>query len=210
MTSDSLPLFPLRVVLLPDEILPLHIFEERYKEMINECLDHGGPFGVVLAENNEIRNIGCAARVTNVLERFPDGKLNIMTQGKERFRILHPYQELAYMTADVEYFDDPPESEASPDLAEKIIDAISDADTGKSHVTDEIRRDFKKLSFRAGAMLGLSLSSKQMLLESVSPDERAEIILEMLEESRRTSVNLKTIQENDTHRNGHQNGHFKK
>ncbi len=209
MANDPLPLFPLQVVLLPEEILPLHIFEERYKQMINECLDHGGLFGVVLAENNGIRDIGCAARVTNVLDRFPDGRLNIMTQGKERFRILQPYQELPYLTADVEYFDDPPESEPSPDLAEKIIAAISDATTGGSKVTDEIRRDLKKLSFRAGAMLGLSLSGKQMLLESVSPDERAKIILEMLEETR-VSENFKNIQRKDAHQNGHQNGHLRK
>lgn len=205
MASAPLPLFPLRMVLLPEEILPLHIFEERYKQMINECLDHGGPFGVILAEKNGIRNIGCAARVTNVLERFPDGRLNIMTQGKERFRILQPDQQLPYLTADVEYFDDPPESEPSPDLAEKIIAAISDAATGESQVTEEIRRDLKNLSFRAGAMLGLSLSDKQMLLESVSPDERAEIILEMIEKTR-ISENFKNIQRKDAH----QNGHFKK
>lgn len=209
MASVPLPLFPLRVVLLPEEILPLHIFEERYKQMINECLDHGGPFGVILAENNGIRNIGCTARITNVLERFPDGRLNIMTQGKERFRILQHYQQFPYLTADVEYFDDPPECEPSVELAEKIITALSDAATGESQVTEEIRRDLKKLSFRAGAMLGLSLSGKQMLLESISPDERAEIILEMLEETR-ANENFKNIQRKDANQNGHQNGHFKK
>ena len=202
MANDPLPLFPLQVVLLPEEILPLHIFEERYKQMINECLDHGGPFGIVLAEGNGIRNIGCAARVRNVLERFPDGRLDIMTQGKERFRILQPHQELPYLTADVEYFDDPTESEPSPDLAELIIATISDSTTGESKVTDEIRRDLKKLSFRAGAMLGLSLSGKQMLLESVSPDERARIILKMLKETR-VNENFKNIQQKDAHQNGH-------
>jgi Lon protease-like protein len=209
MANDPLPLFPLQVVLLPEEILPLHIFEERYKQMINECLDHGGPFGIVLAEGNGIRNIGCVARVRNVLERFPDGRLDIMTQGKERFRILQPHQELPYLTADVEYFDDPTESEPSPDLAELIIATISDSTTGESKVTDEIRRDLKKLSFRAGAMLGLSLSGKQMLLESVSPDERARIILKMLKETR-VNENFKNIQQKDAHQNGHQNGHLKK
>jgi Lon protease-like protein len=209
MANDPLPLFPLQVVLLPEEILPLHIFEERYKQMINECLDHGGPFGIVLAEGNGIRNIGCVAQVRNVLERFPDGRLDIMTQGKERFRILQAHQELPYLTADVEYFDDPTESEPSPDLAELIIATISDSTTGESKVTDEIRRDLKKLSFRAGAMLGLSLSGKQMLLESVSPDERARIILKMLKETR-VNENFKNIQQKDAHQNGHQNSHLKK
>src|SRR3989338_7260531 len=81
MMDARLPLFPLQAVLLPGELLPLHIFEERYKLMIGECLEEERPFGVVLVEAHGIRKVGCTARITRLLEKFPDGRMNILTLG---------------------------------------------------------------------------------------------------------------------------------
>ena len=84
---DELGLFPLGIVLLPTEQLPLHIFEERYKELIGECLEEDGEFGLVYADDDGLRDLGTRARVVEVLTRFEDGRLNILVEGGERFRL---------------------------------------------------------------------------------------------------------------------------
>src|SRR5262245_51929210 len=83
-----LPLFPLDVVLYPGQPLPLHIFEDRYKEMIGECLDSKSEFGVVRLKDNAIPNVGCTATITNVVKRYDDGRLDIETTGLRRFEVL--------------------------------------------------------------------------------------------------------------------------
>lgn len=106
----KLPLFPLRVVLFPGMTLPLHIFEPRYREMINLCLDTERPFGVVLIRSGvevgvaaEPYPIGTSARLVGV-ERLPDGRMNIETVGDQRFRILAVHHEASYLTGTVEMF----------------------------------------------------------------------------------------------------------
>src|SRR5436190_13529977 len=81
-------LFPLELVLLPTERVPLHIFEDRYKELIGDCLAHDGRFGLVFADERGLREIGTLAAVAEVLERFSDGRLNILVEGRERFKLL--------------------------------------------------------------------------------------------------------------------------
>src|SRR3954453_4578966 len=81
-------LFPLELVLLPTERVPLHIFEDRYKELIGECLARDGQFGLGFPDQHGIREIGTLAAVATVLERFPDGRLNIVVEGRERFRLV--------------------------------------------------------------------------------------------------------------------------
>src|SRR5262249_605876 len=88
MQGDLLPLFPLEVVLFPRTVLPLHIFEDRYKEMIGDVLREESEFGVVLARENGIVNLGCTAVVSEVIERHPDGRLDILTTGRRRFEVL--------------------------------------------------------------------------------------------------------------------------
>jgi Lon protease-like protein len=201
MANDLLPLFPLRLVLLPGEILPLHIFENRYKEMIGECRETNHPFGIVLAGESGFRSAGCTARLTEVTEEFPDGRMNIMTRGEERFRILHIHRDRSYLTAEAEYFDDPPEdsteSRPSSALTEKIIAAILDKLEDAELIPDEIRRDPKRLSFLAGAVLGLSIREKQFLLESESARERLNILVRIF------AGQSGNIQKKDAIRNGH-------
>ena len=84
---SELGLFPLGIVLLPTERLPLHIFEERYQELIEECLAQDVEFGLVFADDDGIRDVGTRARVAEVLTRFEDGRLNILVEGGERFQV---------------------------------------------------------------------------------------------------------------------------
>ena len=93
-------LFPLELVLLPTERVPLHIFEDRYKELIAECLAHDGEFGLVFADERGLREIGTLAAVSDVLERFEDGRLNILVEGRGRFRLLELTRGRAFHTAE--------------------------------------------------------------------------------------------------------------
>ena len=106
MQDGLLPLFPLQVVLLPGSQLPLHIFEDRYKEMIGEVLRDKLEFGVVLANEKGIVNTGCTATVDRVLREYPDGRLDILTRGRRRFEILLLNEERSFLRGAVEFFDD--------------------------------------------------------------------------------------------------------
>jgi Lon protease-like protein len=104
--SVLLPLFPLRIVALPGTLIPLHIFEERYKTMVGECERDGAEFGIVLAKDGGIVNAGCTVTIDTVLERFPDGRFDILTRAKRRFEIVSIDQELEWLRGEVKFFDD--------------------------------------------------------------------------------------------------------
>src|SRR6187200_1321179 len=104
--SEELPLFPLGIVALPSELVPLHIFEERYKSMIARCLEEESEFGIVWLADDGLKPIGCACEVTEVLERMPDGRLNLLARGTRPFRIESRQDELAYPAGVVEFLDD--------------------------------------------------------------------------------------------------------
>jgi Lon protease-like protein len=108
---EAFPLFPLGLVLLPGEAVPLHIFEERYKLMIGECLDEEREFGIIWLADDALKDVGCAARITRVLERFDDGRLNIVVEGTTPFRLERRIGDLAYPAGDVELLDDEPDSD---------------------------------------------------------------------------------------------------
>ncbi|MBY0504822.1 MAG: LON peptidase substrate-binding domain-containing protein [Bryobacteraceae bacterium] len=114
-----IPLFPLNVVLLPGTQLPLHIFEERYKEMIGEAIRDQSVFGIVLAMERGVVNLGCAARVERVLDTAADGQMDILTVGEGRFEISALNQERAFLRAEVNFFADT-ETEAAEDLRERV------------------------------------------------------------------------------------------
>src|ERR671910_8530 len=100
------PLFPLGLVLLPGETVPLHIFEERYKLMIGECLEEEREFGIVWLSDDGLRDVGCAGRITQLLEKLDDGRMNILVQGTRPFRLLERVPDLPYPAGDVELLDD--------------------------------------------------------------------------------------------------------
>ncbi len=207
MANDRLPLFPLQVVLLPEEILPLHIFEERYKEMIGICLDENLPFGVVLIEESGIRRIGCTARITEVIQKFPDGRMNIVTQGEKRFRIHQTYDEKSYLTADIEFFGDvgdeaPSANLVNAKLVNEIIEAFRAEGGNPDILSEEITKDAARLSFKIGAALKLPLPDKQALLESNSREDRLRSLVRLIEE-KKTRAGRIPRQHEDASRNGH-------
>src|SRR5579875_3202818 len=106
---SEFPLFPLGIVALPTELVPLHIFEERYKTMIGECLQAQREFGIVWLSDDGLREVGCACRIERVLERLDDGRLNILAIGTRPIRILERQGHLPYPAGVVEYLDDPDE-----------------------------------------------------------------------------------------------------
>src|SRR5215212_25512 len=110
------PLFPLGLVALPSELIPLHIFEERYKSMMARVLEEEGEFGIVWVSDDGLRPVGCACEIAEVLERMPDGRLNLVARGTRVFRIEARQDELAYPAGIVEFLDDR-EEEVDPEAA---------------------------------------------------------------------------------------------
>jgi len=173
----EIPLFPLGVVLLPETILPLHIFEERYKIMIGECLTEDREFGVVCSESSEIRKIGCTARIERVLKRYEDGRMDIVTRGGRRFVIHHIYDDRPYLQAEVTYFDDAAEEKTAEidELIREGIDLMAqlDAMTGKREdYAPLLESDHKNVSFWISNGAGFTTHEKQRFLEMTSTSGR--------------------------------------
>lgn len=102
----KIPLFPLDLVLLPGAALPLHIFEDRYKEMVGECFQHQGEFGVVRARREGLAVIGCTAKILSVMHRYPDGRLDILCRGERRFEIESLVEGRSFLEAEVDFLAD--------------------------------------------------------------------------------------------------------
>lgn len=100
------PLFPLGIVALPGEVVPLHVFEERYKTMMDRCLEDGSEFGIVWLADDGLREVGCACEITEVVERDDDGRLNLLTRGTRPFHLLEREDHLPYPAGTVEFLDD--------------------------------------------------------------------------------------------------------
>jgi len=124
MANLRLPLFPLGVVLLPSMPLPLHIFEEKYKMMIGICVEQDAEFGVVYYDGNCLSEKGCTAKITKVLRRYEDGRMDILTVGHRRFTIQTQYDEEPYLEADITYFED--QKETMVDQKEPLDDSFTD------------------------------------------------------------------------------------
>ncbi|MGH9648751.1 MAG: LON peptidase substrate-binding domain-containing protein [Bryobacteraceae bacterium] len=154
MQDGLLPLFPLQVVLLPGSQLPLHIFEDRYKEMIGEVLRDKIEFGVVLASEKGIVHTGCTAAVDRVLKEYPDGRLDILTRGRRRFEVLLLNDERSFLRGAVEFFDDdePDVAEpAGPDLLRNVMQGFNELksiDTGDPRLSFRLAEEVPDLGFR--------------------------------------------------------------
>ena len=118
--SALLPLFPLDLVLLPGTPLPLHIFEPRYREMISECLDRSQQFGVLRGKDQELAEIGCTAEILTVTKKYPDGRMDIVTEGRARFEVMQLNQERSFLQAEVLYLHDEPEIPSTDEIAQAM------------------------------------------------------------------------------------------
>jgi Lon protease-like protein len=188
MGPDRIPLFPLNVVLLPGATLPLHIFEPRYRQMVRHCVDQKCEFGVLLASPKGIVRVGCTAEVTQVVKRYNDGRMDIVTVGRSPFRVTELVNAEAY---------------ADDKLLEGHVDYLDDRDTRvDSRMQKELTRlyevchtlifdDYPKnieseaveqLSFAVASTLPLDLFCKQQILELRSENDRQERLVGYLRE----------------------------
>ena len=190
--SREIPLFPLNVVLFPGMTLPLHIFEERYKLMINECLEEESEFGVVYGTDEQFAEVGCAARVTEVIERFPDGRMNILTKGTRRFRVIESFHDPSLppdskpcLSAVAEAFEDE-DAEADPEVFERVSRFYGEAlrlTAGWPYLETIRRVTPDALSFMVATQLGMGPDDKQAVLEMRSVNARLDRVANVLERS---------------------------
>jgi Lon protease-like protein len=178
---DEIGLFPLGIVLMPGEQVPLHIFEPRYKELIGECLAEDATFGLVLADDEGIRSVGTRAAVLQVLERFEDGRLNIVVEGRERFSIVSETTGRSFATADVDDFEDEDDELPSADEVERCLAAYRKVVEAAAAELDELDPEADRLSFAIAARIDFGPAVKQELLELPSERERVVRLTPLLE-----------------------------
>jgi Lon protease-like protein len=153
------------VVLLPGAELPLHIFEDRYREMIAEVIRDHLEFGVVLASEKGIANTGCTALIDKMLREYPDGRMDILARGRRRFEIMMINEERSFLRGAVEFFDDEEDSPTAPEIRQRAID-------GFNEISNEIiDLDEPQLSFRLAQPVS-DLGFRQALLASRSEADR--------------------------------------
>ncbi|HEY6446079.1 MAG TPA: LON peptidase substrate-binding domain-containing protein [Acidobacteriaceae bacterium] len=167
-----IPLFPLETVLFPGMALPLHIFEERYREMIGECMAVHQAFGVVRADGERLALIGCTAKVVRVLERYADGRMDILCEGERRFEIEALDESRRFLQADVDFFDDEGENSTRPQREECA--ALHFATLHLAGIeTPAIHLDLNApVAFQLADALPSDLGFKQQLLGSRSDADR--------------------------------------
>ncbi len=176
-TVTRIPLFPLGVVVLPEMLLPLHIFEERYKQMIGECIAEDKPFGIVLFDSQSIRSVGCTTRVVEITKSYADGRMDILTRGEERFVIQALMEEKAYMEAQVSFFEDAadPSHDSMADTVAEAHRLLAQMATIISTPAPEALQGLKdpaRLSFAIAALEGFTPAERQHFLEMTSASER--------------------------------------
>ena len=179
----ELGLFPLPIVLVPTERIPLHIFEPRYKELIEECVETGAEFGLVLATGDgAVHEIGTRARVTDLIERLEDGRMNVVVEGGERFRLVELTSGRSFTTGVVEEVvdeDDP----ASPVDAAKALEIFADLAVAAESDVDLPEADDPSLDWALAARVDFGVEPKQEVLASTSPRFRMERLVELLQTS---------------------------
>jgi Lon protease-like protein len=179
--NTLLPLFPLDLVLLPGVPLTLHIFEPRYKEMIKECLDRKSVFGMIRSKEESLANIGCTAEIMNVLKKYPDGRMDILVEGKKRFEVLQVNQERSFLQAEVFYLEDENQPAAADDIKKALrlhqeIMELAGAQPETFEATETVH-----LAYRLAGSLPFDPDFQQALLEMSSEAERTRALVSFLE-----------------------------
>ena len=180
---NTLPLFPLNLVLLPGADLPLHIFEPRYRQMVRECLDSKSPFGMLLALPNGIAGTGCTAEILEVTKRYDDGRCDILTIGRDPFRVVELLSDQPLLRGSIDYLEDR-SSPLTPGVARELVELY---ETCHTLVFEDCPSDFDpnaepEISYKIAAKLPMELLWKQRVLELRSEAERQERLVAYLRE----------------------------
>jgi Lon protease-like protein len=173
------PLFPLGIVALPTELIPLHIFEGRYKAMMNLCLEDDREFGIVWLADDGLRSIGCAARIEQVLERMEDGRMNLVARGTRAFKVVERQGHLAYPAGVIEFVDDRVEeldetvaSEARAAYAE-LVQLATDHEPEEQELAE-------MTAYAMAATVDFGLEAKQGMLDLRSENARLRLVTRLL------------------------------
>ena len=206
----DIPLFPLNVVLMPGTPLPLHIFEERYKQMVDECLESGAEFGMVLADESGTRQVGCTAKIVELVQRYDDGRMVILVEGARRFKLNNVMTGEPYYVGDVEYLEDEPAEDDVSALAEEcvaLLERVIEAATEGS-VGIEIEPPYRNLAFAIAGRIEFDLEARQEILELSTEKERLAKVKALLAEAADRLEREKVAREK-AETNGHLRGDWK-
>ncbi len=194
---DEIGLFPLPAVLVPGEQAPLHVFEPRYRELVNECLDDGEPFGFILSDDDGMRQVGTRAAVIEVLERFDDGRMNVVVEGRDRFRVVDLTEGRSFATAEVDALDDSGDAPTA-DERERCLAAYDRVVAAAEAELDALDRDADDLAFQIAARIDLGTDVKQDLLELRSERDRVVRLAPLLDRAADAVQRERTIRERAT------------
>ena len=179
---DEIGLFPLNLVLVPGEQAPLHIFEPRYRELIGECLDFGNDFGLLLEDDEGMREVGTRCKVIEVIDRFPDGRLNVVVEATERFQLLEVTDGRTYRTAEVETLPDESDTPLE-DEVEEVLAAYARVVAAAEAELDDLDLDADSVAYQIAARIDFGTEVKQGLLELRSERERVIKLAPMLNQA---------------------------
>jgi len=177
MREDTLPLFPLQVVLFPEALLSLHIFEQRYKILIRECLNAGTTFGINLVRDGTIARVGCTAFVRDVTRRYDDGRMDIVVEGEQRFTVSdYDTGAAGYLVGRIHYLENTAEP-VDRDLAQRTINLHKQViELVYRGVAREQHPSTGHQSYWLAQKAGLELSRRQQLLEMDSENDRLKML----------------------------------
>jgi ATP-dependent Lon protease len=183
MRPERIPLFPLNVVLLPGAELPLHIFEPRYRQMVKGCLEEKSEFGMLLALPKGVARVGCTAEIVDVVKRYDDGRMDIVTAGRAPFRVVELFTEDPLMEGHVDYLEDR-EAPGNPRIQRELVELFEACHT---LIFDDYPKNLEgtatqDLSYLVAATLPMDLLWKQQILELRSEPDRQERLVAYLRE----------------------------
>ncbi len=183
MRPDRISLFPLNVVLFPGELLPLHIFEPRYRRMVRACLDEKTPFGMLLALPNGVAHVGCSAEILELTKRYEDGRMDILTVGRDPYRVVDLFTEDALLEGSIDYLEDE-DSQVDLQNRAKLMELYEVCYTllFSGMPVNLTESPQKSLAFAIAGALPLDLLWKQQILELRSEAERQDRLLRYLRE----------------------------
>jgi Lon protease-like protein len=173
--TREFPLFPLGIVALPGEMIPLHIFEERYKTMMDECLREEREFGIVWLSDDGLREIGCACEIDRVLEKMEDGRMNLLARGTRPFRVLERQGHLPYPAGVIEFVEDRPDT-PDPELVKAAHEAYAELVRLATDKDPDEEQLAEMSAYAMAATVDFGLDAKQGLLDLRSENARLRLV----------------------------------